>query len=359
MYLYNILAVVVYYILIYLLIPNRRWRINSFVAFSAVHLVLFHALRDPYIYPDNSTYALAFETISTFSFKETVFQSNPWISWEKGYLALNWLLSNISNNPELLFISVSIFIVAGLIWFYYKTSYMILISILLYMLYGVLFYQSLFVLRQHIACVLILMALYYIKRKVVSIFLFIAAILMHYSAIIVLPFIFFRRIDVRKLFSVKVFVIAVLGLFLFKILIGKVLSLIPRFSIYTDVENNIVPIAILGSLYVLHFINKTYRYVDNEKDLDILSFFVYGTICSVCVIGLPGGGRLSNYFMYIMPVVYPMLFKYNKRELFVKLFYSFFFWCLIFYLFFVLLNSSGENGLDNYRFFWNGMGYVI
>ena len=361
-YINSILFVVVVYLLIRLFIFNKSYKSKIFIIITTIYLTLFHALRDPYVYPDNQSYAYAFEVVSTFSFKEALLQMNSWTFWGQGYVFLNWILALFSSRPEILFVTTSIFIVVGMMYFIYKTSYSVVLSVLLWLLYGIMFYQSLFVLRQHIACVLVLIAIYNIRRKYFSAFLMLIAVLMHYSAIVVIPFLFWQKLKLRDVFSMRYVFVGIFGILLFRLMLGFVLSYIPRFESYMDVDtdsNNIVPIIILGSLFLLHTMNKTYKLAHDEHDRDILSFMAYGVILSICVIGLPGGGRLSNYFIYIMPVAYPMLFKYNGMLLFSKITYSVLFIGLILYLFVQLFDPNNPNRAVDYQFFWDGVGYSI
>ncbi len=306
-YIYNILAMLCYAaVLAWLPISKQRFRVLFFVA-ATLHVALFHALRDPFAFPDNDNYAMVYAAAEG-GWNELLYK---WGQFETGYLALNFLMHGISANAEFFFICVSLFMVGGFMMVAYKWSFVPVLSVLLYMIYPYMFYQSLFVLRQNIACILILMALYCLQQPKKSVLFAILAISMHTSAVAFLPFYLFhwlyRRIGLRRVMLYGLG--AVLAM---RLSVGFVYRLVDRYTHYSDIsENNIVPLILLGSLFVMHILNGTYRRADNACDHTVLSYLAYGALMSLFVIGIPGGARLSTYFIYNIPFALPLLLKYR------------------------------------------------
>lgn len=323
-----------------------------FVIISAIHIMLFHALRNPYIYSDNTGYDIAYNEISFYTMYDVFIGYNAYTYWEVGYKFFNLILSKFSTDSELLFISSSIIIVGGFMRFVYKWSYIPLLSVLLFLLYPSAFYQSLYVLRQHIATVILLFSLCYIRHFYKSIMLFVLAFLFHYSAIIFLPFYLFIKLDMSKMNLKRILFAGLIVLWLFRLIFQYVINVFPRYSDFDESENNVLPLFVLASLFCMHLLNRSFKLSTSDTDNIILSFLSYGVIISLFVVGLPGGGRMMNYFIYIVPFAYPMLFKYNRKHIGLKLLYSLFFIGLILYVDYLTFFLGNDNNKLEYLFFW-------
>lgn len=347
------LAAVILYGIITRIIFREKWK-SVFIFIATIHLALFHALRNPFDYPDNALYYDAYKEIAGYNFKECFFELHSFTSWEPGYVLLNFILSRISPAPALLFICSSFFMVVGNMFIIKKLSYNPLLSTLIYMIYPLMFGQSLFVLRQHIACVFVLLSVLYSNNNVKFLIYILLAISFHYSAIAVLPFILFYR-KIFELRPLKLFFASLLIIIAGHIMVPLVAGLFPRFIAYTERENNIVPFILLSSLFLLHIINGSISKAKDCNDRKILGFLIYGVLISSLMLGVPGGGRLTNYLIYILPVAFPLLFKLKclpTNRIF-KVIYSIAFMCLILYL---CIDSNIF--LYNYSFFWKAGNYV-
>lgn len=323
-----------------------------FIIIATIHIMLFHALRDPFLYSDNIGYMEAFNTFLSYSLDD-IWGINTYVAWEVGFKFLIFLLTRITDNYEILFISTSIIIIGGFMYLVYKWSYMPLLSILIFMLYHTMFYQSLYVLRQHIAIIVILFSLYYIDSFLKMLPVLLLAISFHYSAIIFIPFILFRKLMGKRITLKKILFWCIALIPLFKILLHWIVSFFPRYLEYDNESNNILPLFLLGSLLIMHLLNGSFRLVVVDSDKNILCYLIYGVIVSILIIGLPGGGRLSNYFTYIIPFSFPLLFKYNIRNnLGIKFLFSFFYLGVILYVGYIALFVSSETEKLNYQFFW-------
>ena len=102
-YLYNLLLIPLYYFVTYHFFPEKLAR-KCFFLIVIIHAVLFRALSNPYDYVDTLGYAEAFGIISEMSFKEAVLSVNYFTGWGQGYVTLNWLIGQWTDNPIFLFL---------------------------------------------------------------------------------------------------------------------------------------------------------------------------------------------------------------------------------------------------------------
>lgn len=330
LYLLNLLVICFYRLIIRVLGFKKDKERVCFVVLAFIHITIFHALRDPYIFPDNTGYSEAFVEISQMSFHEAAFELTPYSVWGQGYVLLNWLLSRISNDPSILFVGTSIIMVSGIMWFIYKCSYSPLMSICAFFLYASLMFQSFYAIRQHIAATFLLLALLYIQNLKKSIPLCILAILFHASAVVFVPFYFFYYCKWK--YKVKSLII-VGGLILVVLHFGVnfMMQNYERYGAYEDrTGNNTLPLLVMISLLFMHLYNRSFRYCNDEKDRIMLKFLVYASFMLLGLLGSPGG-RLSCYFVYPMIVILPLLLKCNNRIISIKkLFVSVYFVALLF-----------------------------
>lgn len=135
---------------------------------------------------------------------ENIFQfinSDDWM--DKGYLALNWLMSRVIQWPQFMFFFEAAFCCGITFRFIYKYSKDVLISVLGFMSLGTLsLYLTGF--RQSMAISLCLLALEMAEKKKIVQFaaLVLIAIALHKSAVVFLPVYFIMKIKVTRIFAV-------------------------------------------------------------------------------------------------------------------------------------------------------------
>ena len=311
---------------------------------SFLFVLIGHAFRDPYSFPDNERYIETFYYCKDCNFKDLLF-----LPRELGFNLLNFVVVKIYPWHEILYWVISFFIIGIFFKYTWKYSYMPFLSVLIFLCYHTLYYQSLFVLRQHLAQCFIFIALFkYNKSSIKMLCCFVVAFLLHSSAIIFFPYLWFRKLKIKNFF--KTMVTIFLLVILFNILIGKVIALFPRFQQYTEVEgNNILPLLLILPLFCIHLLKGNYTQKLQSVDLEILTCLLYGLFVSIIIIGLPGGGRLSNYFMYLLPFAVPMLFK-DKQYRITSGAYLIIILVVMIYLQYQLVSSDF---FSEYDFYWN------
>ncbi len=356
-YLVNLFIVPVYYLLIRIKSRSKQSATTLFFVVVSIHAILFRALASPYHYEiDAELYANAFRNIKDMSFFETIFTINFYTHWGQLYLALNWFLGQFSTDPAILFIVVAALTVGMTLWFYYKTSYSILTTTLLYLMYPMMYIMGFGVLRQHLSISVALIALLYWDRVKVFIILLICASFLHPSGLIIFPFLLFKRIKIQR-FSFLTLVLY--SFFFFYILRLLILLVLPYYSKYQaiysegEAKNNIVPVLLIGSMIIMYYVTGAIKKISHERDLYIFRFLVYGLIVSLFSMGVPGAGRLSLVFIYILPTTISHIIYYSdRRNIYLCRMYT----AGVFFLTTVLIyisNNSVDSCYSSYSFFWN------
>ena len=356
-YIINIIILFIYKIFINSLVLSDNRKNILYITCSTIHLLLFHALRNPFIYPDNEGYSIAYYIISEYNLKEIF--TDPYFlyaSWEKGYVLYNYILSNFFNSSTILFISTSCFIVLGFMFLVYKWSSYPCLSVLLYVLNPMLFYTSLFVLRQHIAIIFVLLSIYYIYDLRKSFLLAIVGVLFHSSAIIIFPFYIFNRINIEKITLRKMILWGGIIIVLLRVIIEVVFLYMPRYAHYADeTSSNFLPFIVILLLFLLHYWNGSYKMNLDYNEVVLLKYLVYATFICTFTIGLAGGGRLTSYFMYSVPFLLPLLFKYNNKCFYQKILYTVLVFTIYIRSIYISFSDINSPYTTNYQFFWENI----
>jgi len=354
-YFINYLIIPLYYAIIKIAVSDKNKVRKLFFFVILLHAVLFRALANPFNYVDTERYAVAFENISDMTFKEAVLSPNIYSEWGLGYVGLNWIISRLTSDYAYLFVILAILSVGGVMLYYYKTTTTPLTTVMLYLLYPMMYIMGFGVLRQHLAVVFILWGLYYMDNLKFSIPLAIMGILCHTSALVVVPFYLMRNINLQHFTLTKLISISAIGFYAITLSIAYVLSFISRYDTVLTNEGsqrNIVPVFMLGSLLFMFFFSGITNRVKDVKDGNIVRFLIYGFIIAIIGMTIPRGGRLTLYFIYVIPVAVSLLFKYSTVHLkWINKAYI----VLLFALVSVLVYYSVDK-YDVYKFYWEYVG---
>jgi len=313
-YLLNFLLVPLYYSIIRAIFPNKNADRIFFIT-VAIHAVLFRAMANPYVYVDTQGYSYAFENIATMSLKEAVLLSH-WSNWGQGYVALNWLISRFTQDPRYLFVVLSILSVGGVMLFYRKTSETLLLTIMLYLLYPMMYVMGFGVVRQHLAIVFVLWALYYINNLKISIPLIFIGISFHTTALVFLPFYFIRNLNVKKMNSLRIVFFSIVGFLLMSLLVGYAISFFERYEDVLEREgdsSNFAPVVFLGLTIVGLLITGAVHNIKDVRESMIVRYLIYGLIVAIFATTVPRAGRLPLYFLHCIPVAISVMYKYCNK----------------------------------------------
>jgi hypothetical protein len=314
-YLLNFIAVIIYYQLLGVMYGDTQKRKKYFAIMVGIHAILFRALANPFNYVDTGAYAEAYRYFTHQSFQHLIIDENSYTNWGRGYLFWNWILAKISTNYNTLFIASSILGVGPVIWFYYKTAPKMLFPILIYLAYPMMYLMGFGVLRQHLSVAFILLAVYFADDLKKSLPLAVIASLMHTSGIVIFPFYIWKRINLHSKISFKLAFYIILGLIIVRLLMGYILSYMPKYEMVLQGEatNNRLPVIWLSCITIASLVLQTYKRTQFRVEEIIISFLYYGLLVSIFCMGLPGMGRFAMCFQYIAPVASAIIIRYSKN----------------------------------------------
>lgn len=212
-YLLNLFSIPCYAFLFQYVIRSDRRRNLFLCLIVGLQLFVTAAFRNLSVGGDLENYIPAYEHISQSSWDKLLF-----VPFETGYVFLNKILSLITPEVRLLLIFISGFIVFGYIRSIYRNSTMPWLSLFLFMAIG-FFTESLSMLRQAIAMVIILSGLKYVEERHFRKYLLIVILAMsfHLTAVILIilyPF------SMMKL-NLRNFILLITGCGLFMQTLGR------------------------------------------------------------------------------------------------------------------------------------------
>lgn len=282
---------------------------------------------------------------------------------EIGYAVLNWLVSRFTDDPHVLYISVSF--LTTFIFFRAILMYKNFISLTFgYTIYlFLIWYLSINILRQSIAISFVFLAFTYLFfGKNIKFFLFfLVAFLFHSSAILSLIFaviyLYIKKygkfdkleaIQFSSILSISLLLISNLLLVMTKFL-G---FLNARYYVYAMNSNfdfraffiyfllYFGPILLLIPIIIVNDINK----------MNILFFilmFISATFSSMQAINYIVFGRFSYYFLFTYVIGIPSIIKNEKNNI-VKLFFSVILLCWLLFVFYYNVIVSGYGDVHPY-----------
>lgn len=277
-----------------------------------------HCFKNNEIYPDIIPYEEMFDRLSReTTLKEAL--SGPAL-FEPIWTIITYGFSRILPSSELYFHCISLGICAGYAIFCYRYSKNILFSFMMIMLYPSLMNQSFYVLRQHLASVVLLYSLPYIQHQNMrKYFLCVfVAFFIHYSAIIMLPLYFLFKMLYSKRRNVNVLLFIFIP-FAFRYALSFLSY--DRYVSYVDnSDSNLLPFIYSASiLFLLIMIRKKEKYIFERSEEEITEWFlykayiIYSFMISVACIG-SSLGRLSNYFVAFYICAIPYFAQYFAKS---------------------------------------------
>ena len=311
-YLINLCAMIFcYYIIVGRHCDNLK-KIKKFTILAGIHIILFRALANPYNYVDTDGYVAAFETIRDWSFRDAILDINYYTAWGNLFVLINWCVGQFTNNVLWFYATVSVFSLVPIIWCNYKLSKNIVVSLTMFLVYPMMYYMGFGVLRQHLAVGFILLALYYMDNKKISLLIAIIASLCHTSALVFLPFYIFNLLGGVKLNKIWWVFIVVGSSFLIRSMMQYMVVVFERYeSIGEAGSSNTLPLIVMGGISILIMTTGTLKDCNNKERSAVL-FVLYGVALAIVGVGVHGLGRLTLYNMYVVPIVTTFLFRNPK-----------------------------------------------
>ena len=328
------------------LFNNKKMKIDStyFYIIGTV-LILISGLRKYTIGIDTYAYKVRFEQIKSLDFRN--FLNN--IELEYGYNFLEFLLSRITDNFQLLLIIIAIIYVTSVSRIIKKYSANPPISFILFLTLG--FYTfGMSSIRQTIAISITLLSFDYIVEK--KLFKFISFVLIasffHTSALIFLPSYWFSKFRVNKK-SVATFVVVALVTFLLKDNLRELMMvLFPRNYEVVETGGELFYIFMLLSLMVGFLFKKS---LVNSSYFN--KYFYFMIVAAIIIFPIakfnPAILRLYYYYsIYLILYIPNILFAIKDKVIRLIGIYSYI--GVSVFIFFSSIIPSSQ--LGKYLFFW-------
>ena len=264
---------------------------------------------------------------------------------EAGFVWLNRWISLFTDNPQwIIFIAngiISFFCTAALI----KESKFVPFSI--YIIFTTIYYQSFNLVRQGMACSIVLLAFVYAKeRKWLRCYgLILFAALFHRTALIMLPIMFLMQFQYVHALYFVFFALASLGIFLQDQITALLLRIYPSAMAATDAylyeESSPLQIA-MCLIYAVLCLLYYRKLLDKDKGNVLYVNF------SVLLLGLyaffywiPMWGRIQLYFIGFYSLIVPEVISCEESRMMRILYYAVIWGILLFFFIVPNLNSSG------------------
>lgn len=280
------------------------------IAFGGIFVL--RTFVDPNSLPDLDTYLQIFEFAKNLTWSE-VLKGEAIVVSEYGYLIVNKLCLEVSNNYQLLFCSIAIIWAISYHKFFLRYSPYYAVPILLLLVTE--FPQSLFVLRQHIAMAIWLFAYPYIISRDLKRFCLVGllAFSMHMTSVLFFPIYFLYGMSDKKKLVIAILLMIVACVFVFGYLNQLNDSLGLSYDNYiTGTKSGLSNMTdfIMRSAYLISFIyifkGRVFEEGINRLLLVILLFSTilafFGTSFSLL-------GRLVRYFTPAVMIMVPIAMK--------------------------------------------------
>lgn len=328
--------------------PTKK-KTKYFVFISFLLLLFFRTFVDLRSVPDLEAYSWGYEQISNISFSKlpTVRIYDVKIS-EIGFRYFMKSCSIFSSSFTFFLFVFGILWLVGYLKVIKKYSPHIIISLILLIVGS--YNQSIFVLRQHLAMVVVFLSYKYIIEKDFPKYIGVIALafLLHQTAIIVLPLYFLYNVKGKMNVIMLMIFVAVFLYYSFSYMLINVGNDVLRgYSLYIDSDektNATGAIIVAFELLTYTCALKGHVLTDGINRILFLSLVV-GLIISICGIGYNPTSRLVMYYTSISFLTIPIIAKYIKnnilRNTVVVLFVAIYTY--------VTFEGSGFASLEDYR----------
>ncbi|EMK3394414.1 EpsG family protein [Vibrio parahaemolyticus] len=294
----------------------------AFLSLSFLTFWLIAGLRYKIGAPDWFEYDKIFNQVSDGIFN---------IRFEIGYLYLNYVLSYISNDSQIVFLSVSLFVTIAYYYFCYRTlgSPYFLIAVLIY-ISTLYFNLNMYNVRQHIAISIFYFSIIFISigRYIRAVLALMFAGLFHTTAFALIPLLFLLKIKFNRWIIAIIFFVGYIFLIL-NISLADYIIYMLRFNDYLNgVINLSMSIDGLNSprtggflgmaerLFFLFVVLKFYEELVKDStsrmvtNLYLIYLAVYLFLSSYGFFIV----RLNLYFASFFPIAYVLILKNQTRR---------------------------------------------
>lgn len=294
-------------------------KVKFFVLVSCAVLIYLRTFVDIYSVPDLEPYSWGYEQMLNINFFEIpeAYIYDVKIS-EIGFRYLMKICSLLSSSFTFFLFIYALLWVGGYWDVIRKYSPNVVLSLLLLIVGS--FNQSIFVIRQHLAMVVVFLSYKYIIEKKPFMYLFMIALAfsLHQTAIIALPIYFLYHVRGKKKIVLSIVLVAIFLAFSFTFLLQNMGSdMFQDYSFYinSDVKTNSTG-AILVAFELAFYIFTLKRDVFKDGINKVLFLsLVLGLVLSICGIGFNPTSRLVMYYTSVSFLTVPIIASYTKNVL--------------------------------------------
>ena len=324
-------------------------RVNYFVCISFIILLFPRTFVDIQSVPDLEFYRLGFKQLQSIDFLKVPTSKIYDVKMEEiGFRYLMKISSIVSSSFTFFLFVFGTLWLCGYIRVIKAYSPYIILSIILLTLGA--YNQSIFVIRQHLAMVVVFLSYKYVidKKLIKYLFAIFVAFSLHQTAFIALPLYFLYHIHGKKKALLTLVLISVFLYFSFSYLLKNMGGeMLYGYSSYieSDVQTNATG-AILHAIELALFVIMLKKHIfdDGINKLLFISL-VLGLIVSTCGIGFNPTGRLAMYYTSISYLTVPIILKYTNNR-YIRSIIAVTFVSLFFYMSFF---GSGYDSLKNLK----------
>ena len=337
MYIYFLILILIFGS--YLLIDKTNiFRFNkrnlTFIIVAGIILILFSSIRADSVGSDLSLYYKIFDSTKNYTFYDifiSLFQSKKFLSvpvyngeYEIGYILFTKLISIINDSLFSYNLFTSLFINIPILFFIYRHSKKLYLSVLIYILFG--FYtQSYVVIRQYMALSMTLLSVHFLiennyKKAIVFSLL---SCTFHNTAIISLIFILLKYFWNSFLRYSKYIIIGLVLLsFICKPLIEYLI--LNFYPFYDDIiiSGEGLKLFLFLLLITISLVMIMKREGKTKEDTEFcFILFLLGTIVQLYTLNFSLLNRLALYFQFYIVIIIPIN-VFFKLLIFLPPFYS-------------------------------------
>lgn len=317
-----------------------------FVSLATIQLILLLSLRDYTIGVDVPGYIYKFQ----FFFPNASFKQLFDNSFELGFIILNKIIGNFTDNIQVFLSIISIISIVPVGRFIYKYSKMPFLSFALYICFD--YYSFTFSgLRQGIAYGIILFSYDFIKQKKMAKFILIIlfAGLFHKSALVFLPAFFVKELILNKK-SMFIIITVDLVLFVFRRELFRIMINVfyDKYELIESASYTWLTLCTAILVFGLFFYRKVLSISPNSGTIYILliigiSFMLFSTVGNNVM-------RIANYYYMFVVIFIPEVINAikDKRKVVIMMYILLIF---IFILYLLLLRRDGYS-IVPYKFYW-------
>lgn len=341
----NILLLVIFAGFIEVAELKKKSKTSLLLIIVFLQLLFLYILKDNTIFKDIGVYLLGFDFSRTVGWNE-VYKIQHFASedaFEIGWCYYNKILSSLFNDSIVLLIVTGSIILISYLTIIKNNSLIPWFSIFLFI--AIVFYNSLFVLRQNLSVAICLFSIpYIIKRKFLKFVVFILiAFSVHQTALIFIILYFLYPIKINKKYFIRVFFIAILFYSSFKFFLAVAATYLKGFLIYlgeidqgTNLTLFIISICVVLYIFITYY---PYNQIDDNNRVFFHMLIMFFLI-ELSRIGLPGTiGRLNLYFFPSIIILIPNACKQIKNPII-----RFFSITAIFVLYFIFMIQQMDYG---------------